>query len=133
MWHTIERMRRGPGSHSGSMDQEFYPWSPIVARPPLQWPEGARVELAVIVNLEHWDWEVPAGTPGGREPDGRSRGAVERQPAAIPGYRRLWLVNSPASFQGGSFPVGALMAAAHAAAGADATADRRLPDAGCVH
>jgi hypothetical protein len=45
------------------MDQDFYPWSPIVARPVLQWPEGACVALAVIVNLEHWDWEVPEGTP----------------------------------------------------------------------
>ena len=24
---------------------------------------GARVALAVIVNLEHWDWEIPPGTP----------------------------------------------------------------------
>jgi len=28
------------------MDQDFYPWSPIVAGPRLQWPEGARVALA---------------------------------------------------------------------------------------
>jgi hypothetical protein len=25
-----------------------------------RWPDNARVALAVIVNLEHWDWEVPA-------------------------------------------------------------------------
>jgi hypothetical protein len=42
------------------MDQEFYPRSPIVTRPILRWPDNARVALAVIVNLEHWDWEVPA-------------------------------------------------------------------------
>src|SRR6059058_3067702 len=52
-----------PAKRAYGMDQDFYPWSPIVARPPLRWPEGARVALAVIVNLEHWDWEVPAGTP----------------------------------------------------------------------
>ena len=31
---------------ASGMDQDFYPWSPIVARPPLRWPEGARVALA---------------------------------------------------------------------------------------
>ena len=31
---------------ASAMDQDFYPWSPIVARPPLRWPEGARVALA---------------------------------------------------------------------------------------
>jgi hypothetical protein len=45
------------------MHQDFYPWSPIVARPVLRWPDNARVALAVIVNLEHSDWEVPDGTP----------------------------------------------------------------------
>ena len=29
---------------ASGMDQDFYP--PIVARPPLRWPEGARVALA---------------------------------------------------------------------------------------
>jgi hypothetical protein len=33
--------------------------SPIVTRPVLCWPDNARVALAVIVDLEHWDWEVP--------------------------------------------------------------------------
>jgi peptidoglycan/xylan/chitin deacetylase (PgdA/CDA1 family) len=45
------------------MDHEYYSWSPITTRPPLKWPNGARVALAVIVNLEHWDWEMPAGYP----------------------------------------------------------------------
>src|ERR1700687_4670241 len=51
-----------PAKRSYGMDQGFYPWSPIVTRPVLRWPDNARVALAVIVNLEHWDWEVPAGT-----------------------------------------------------------------------
>jgi len=33
-------------------DQEFYPWSAIVTRSILRWPDNARVALAVIVNLE---------------------------------------------------------------------------------
>ena len=56
------------------MDQNFPPWSPIAARPVLRWPEGARVALAVIVNLEHWDWEVPAGTPAEASPMGGPEG-----------------------------------------------------------
>jgi hypothetical protein len=54
------------------MDQDFYPWSPIVARPVLQWPEGACVALAVIVNLEHWYWEVAGRYAGGVSPKGAS-------------------------------------------------------------
>jgi len=46
-----------PAKRAYGMDQQFYPWSPIVTRPVLRWPDNARVALAVIVNLEHWDWE----------------------------------------------------------------------------
>src|SRR5438128_8686555 len=63
-----------PAKRAYGMDQDFYPWSPIVARPVLRWPEGARVALAVIVNLEHWDWEVPAGTPVAVSPIGGPEG-----------------------------------------------------------
>ena len=63
-----------PAKRAYGMDQDFYPWSPIAARPVLRWPEGARVALAVIVNLEHWDWEVPAGTPVAASPMGGPEG-----------------------------------------------------------
>ena len=63
-----------PAKRAYGMDQDFYPWSPIVARPPLRWPDGARVVLAVIVNLEHWDWEVPADTPVAVSPMGGPEG-----------------------------------------------------------
>jgi hypothetical protein len=53
-----------PANSAYGMDQEFYPCSPIVTRPVLKWPDNARVALAVvIVNLEHWDWEVPEHSP----------------------------------------------------------------------
>ena len=78
-----------PAKRAYGMDQDFYPWSPIVTRPVLRWPDNARVALAVIVNLEHWDWEVPAGTPVAVSPMGGPEGHVDRQPAAIPRYRRL--------------------------------------------
>jgi peptidoglycan/xylan/chitin deacetylase (PgdA/CDA1 family) len=45
------------------MDQDIYEWSPIVERPVLAWPGGARVALVVIVNLEHYGWSVSEGTP----------------------------------------------------------------------
>ena len=34
-----------PANRAYGMDQEFYPWSPIVTRPVLRWPDGARVAL----------------------------------------------------------------------------------------
>ena len=63
-----------PAKRSYGMDQDFYPWSPIVTRPVLRWPGNARVALAVIVNLEHWDWEVPADTPLPVSPPGGPEG-----------------------------------------------------------
>ena len=63
-----------PAKRAYGMDQDFYPWSPIVSRPVLRWPDNARVALAVIVNLEHWDWEVPAGTPVAVSPMGGPEG-----------------------------------------------------------
>ena len=38
-----------PAKRAYGMDQNFYPWSPIVTRPILRWPDNARVALAVIV------------------------------------------------------------------------------------
>jgi len=63
-----------PAKRAYGMDQDFYPWSPIVTRPILRWPDNARVALAVIVNLEHWDWDVPAGTPVAVSPLGGPEG-----------------------------------------------------------
>jgi peptidoglycan/xylan/chitin deacetylase (PgdA/CDA1 family) len=61
-----------PAERTYGMDQDYTDWSPIVSRPPLTWPEGARVALAVIVNLEHWDWQMLPNAPlplgGMREP-----------------------------------------------------------------
>lgn len=52
-----------PAERKYGMDQDHYAWSPIITRPRLVWPDNARVALAVVVNLEHWDWSPPAGTP----------------------------------------------------------------------
>ena len=37
-----------------------YDYSPIVDRPPLRWPNGARVALWVIPNIEHFLFDRPA-------------------------------------------------------------------------
>jgi allantoinase len=71
-----------PAERKYGMDQDYYQWSPINTRPVLRWPDNARVAVAVIVNLEHWEWQVPADYPqrsgtartglwfgGGRFPD----------------------------------------------------------------
>src|ERR1043165_884159 len=63
-----------PARRTHGMDQDIYPWSPIIARRALIWPDNARVALAVIVNLEHWDWEVPEGTPLAVSPMGGPEG-----------------------------------------------------------
>ncbi len=50
-----------------------FPYSPIIRRPPLAWPGGARVALWIIPNIEFFalDEKVPAasGGSGGRLPD----------------------------------------------------------------
>src|SRR5260370_35558378 len=56
------------------MDQDFYPWSPIVTALVLRWPDNVRVALAAIVKLGHWDWVVPARTPVAVSPMGGPEG-----------------------------------------------------------
>src|SRR6266404_16036 len=73
-----------PAKRAYGMDQDLYPWSPIIARPVLRWPDNARVALAVIVNLEHWDWEVPAGTPLAVSPLGGPEGLWSGNQPAFP-------------------------------------------------
>src|SRR6266853_1886120 len=73
-----------PAKRAYGMDQEFYPWSPIVTRPVLRWPDNARVALAVIVNLEHWDWEVPPQTPLAVSPLGGPEGLWSGNQPAFP-------------------------------------------------
>ena len=45
-----------PAERRVGMDHEHYDWSPIVTRGQLRWPDGARVALCVIVNLEQMEW-----------------------------------------------------------------------------
>ena len=51
-----------PAPQRPGMDHEHYDWSPIVDRPQLRWPRGARLALCTIVALEHVEWAPPAGS-----------------------------------------------------------------------
>jgi allantoinase len=52
------------GQRKYGQDNPYYDWVPITKRSKLSWPNSAPVALAVIVNLEHWDWQLPPGEPG---------------------------------------------------------------------
>jgi hypothetical protein len=71
-----------PAKRAYGMDQDLYPWSPIVLAV-LRWLDNARVALAVIVNLEHWDWEVPSGTPAAVSATGGPEGMWTGNPSLI--------------------------------------------------
>src|SRR5438552_17707514 len=78
-----------------------FPYSPIIHRPRLTWPNGAHVALWVIPNIEFFSLmeKVPAGSGGPGTPvpdipswsarDYRNRGGVFRLMAALarPGVR----------------------------------------------
>lgn len=42
------------------MNNELYDYSPLPARPPLQWPGGARVAFYVGLNIEHYEVDKPS-------------------------------------------------------------------------
>jgi len=52
-------------------ENSFYPRTPIIARPRFAWPNDAKLALAVMVSLEHYELQPPAGSfqpvnlPGG--------------------------------------------------------------------
>ncbi len=59
-----------PAERRFGMDHPHHPWLPMVNRAPLRWPEGARVALCVIVNLEHMEWQPGEGSYWRREMSG---------------------------------------------------------------
>jgi peptidoglycan/xylan/chitin deacetylase (PgdA/CDA1 family) len=59
---TPSRRRPAPASAAGAVPRAHgrYDYSPIVDRPPLRRPNGARVALWVIPNIEHFLFDRPA-------------------------------------------------------------------------
>ena len=43
------------------MDHSHYAYSPIASRAPLAWPEGGRMAFWVMLHVEHWELQPPAG------------------------------------------------------------------------
>lgn len=71
---------RGPHRGIGT-DHALYPFSALPARPPLAWPDGARLALGLVVHFDHWEIDPPDGaitdprfrdTFGAFRPDQRS-------------------------------------------------------------
>src|SRR6267378_3372817 len=62
------------------MDHNRYDYSPIIKRPPIKWPNGARVAVWVIPNIEYYEFSGMRALP-----DYRRRG--EEAELGIPGAR----------------------------------------------
>ena len=45
-----------PPSGGSAMEPDLVAYSPILHRPPLRWPNGARVALWVVPNIEHYEY-----------------------------------------------------------------------------
>jgi peptidoglycan/xylan/chitin deacetylase (PgdA/CDA1 family) len=43
------------------MDHALYRYEPLPGRPPVVWPDGARLAAAIVVHLEAWEVDPPAG------------------------------------------------------------------------
>ena len=60
------------------MDNELYSYSPIVSRPRLEWPGGARIAFFIGLNIEHFHVDRPAtsieGVTVGLVPDPMNHG-----------------------------------------------------------
>src|SRR3569833_2331564 len=57
---AVNRMMHSPRTTEGSgMDPYRFGYSPIIERPKLSWPKGARVAVWVCPNIEHYEY-VPA-------------------------------------------------------------------------
>lgn len=59
-----------PAERRVGMDHDHYAWSPLPSRPVLRWPDGKQLALCVVVLLEHYEWEPPAGAYSLRRPSG---------------------------------------------------------------
>ncbi len=58
------------------MDHDLYPFAPLPRRPALAWPGGARLAFWVVVHLERWELDPPAGAlrdPRFKDPNGDFR------------------------------------------------------------
>lgn len=68
------------------MDNELYRYSPVVDRPRLEWPNGARIAFYVGLNIEHYEVDKPStsifGGTAGLVPDPLNYGWRDYGPRA---------------------------------------------------
>lgn len=57
---TVRLYPEPGGRRPRTMDNPYTTWSPLPARPRLEWPGGAQVALCVVVSLERLEWHPPA-------------------------------------------------------------------------
>ncbi|MFZ0018716.1 MAG: polysaccharide deacetylase, partial [Acetobacteraceae bacterium] len=75
------------------MEPNLVPYSPILHRPPLRWPNGARVALWVVPNIEHYEYLpkfVRARDPWPRSPHPDILGYTQRDYGNRVGLWRLF-------------------------------------------
>src|ERR1700683_2543150 len=70
------RIERCPEVHVSEESDpfKFFPYQAIVDRPPLTWPNGARVAVWVIPNIEHFHIEIGSNAPDIRNHSRRDYG-----------------------------------------------------------
>jgi peptidoglycan/xylan/chitin deacetylase (PgdA/CDA1 family) len=54
--------------------ESLFPYTPIVDRPPVKWPGGARVAVWIVPNIEHFHMEMGPGAPDVRNHGRRDYG-----------------------------------------------------------
>ena len=54
--------------------ENLFPYTPIVDRPPVKWPDGARVAVWIVPNIEHFHVEMGPGAPDVRNHGRRDYG-----------------------------------------------------------
>src|SRR5579862_4660375 len=77
-----------------------FPYSPIIHRPPLKWPNGAHVALWVIPNIEFFalDEKVPPGSGGTGVPVPDVPTWSSRDYGNRVGVFRLWRCSTATAF-----------------------------------
>ncbi|BDI29566.1 hypothetical protein CCAX7_16170 [Capsulimonas corticalis] len=51
-----------PQTSAAPLQHDRFPYSPIIDRPPLRWPNGARIAVWVIPNIEHFLFDRPSSS-----------------------------------------------------------------------
>lgn len=62
MSDPILNMAHGAAPADAGYDCHWYQWSPLPARPPVFWPDGARTAVCVVVHLGAVEWETEWAT-----------------------------------------------------------------------